>query len=134
MKTFEDFYYQLTDDEKAITDQLKQIVLSTAPGFREKISYGVPYYFLHTRVCYIWPASVKPGPRSGVVLGFCQGQLLSEEHTMLERENRKIIATITFHSLKEIKPAILKRILYEAILIDEETAKMKKTKGRKGKV
>jgi hypothetical protein len=128
MKSFEDFYYNLSDNEKAIVDQLRQIVLGTAPNFREKISYGVPYYFLHSRVCFIWPASVKPGPKAGVVLGFCQGQLLSQDHAILDRENRKVISTVTFHSLKDLKPAMLRKIIFEAILIDEEIAKMKKSK------
>jgi hypothetical protein len=128
MKTYDDFYFSLTDDEKAIVDQLRQVVLSTAPQFKEKISYGVPYFFLHSRVCYIWPASVKPGPKSGVVFGFCRGQLLSDEYYPLERENRKEIATLTFHSLREIKPSILKKIMYEAIMVDQEIAQMKKNK------
>lgn len=123
MKTYEDFYFDLTEKEKTIVNRLRQIVLDTAPHFREKISYGVPYYFLNTRVCFIWPASVKPGPKEGVVLGFCKGYLLSNEQGLLEIEGRKEVYMITFHDVKEIKEKVLKEILYEAILVDEQFQK-----------
>ena len=125
MKTFDDFYSEITDDEKVIVDRLRELVLAANPNCKEKISYGVPYYFLHTRVCFIWPASIHPGPKSGVVLGFCQGHLMSDERGILDRENRKVIGTITFHDASEIEPAILKELLDEAIFIDYETKKMK---------
>jgi hypothetical protein len=125
MKSFEDFYYGISKEEKAMVDRLRNIIQNTSPKFVEKISYGVPYYFLHTRVCYIWPASVKPGPKAGVVLGLCNGQLLSNDQKILELEGRKVIATITYLSLKEIKDNIVREILNEAILVDEELAKSK---------
>lgn len=128
MKTFDDFYSEIGDNEKAIVDRLRAIVLEVNPNFIEKISYGVPYYFLHTRVCFIWPASIRPGPKSGVMLGFCQGHLMSNEHGILDRTNRKVVATLTFYDIHEIKPDIIRELLEEAIFIDYETARMKKLK------
>lgn len=126
MKTYEDFYYNLTEEEKVMVTRLRNIVLSTAPELTEKISYNVPYYFRHTRVCFIWPSSVRPGPKSGVVLGFCKGYLLSNEQGILEKENRKEVYMITFHSPKEIKEDLIREILLEAMIVDKETAKKKK--------
>ncbi len=125
MKTFDDFYYNLTESEKAIVSLLRKIILDTAPGLEEKISYGVPYYFRKTRVCFIWPASVKQGPKSGVQLGFCKGYLLSNEQRILESGGRKEVYTITYHAVKEIKPALIREVIHEAIIVDEETAKNK---------
>jgi hypothetical protein len=125
MKSYEDFYYNLPEEEKAIVSRLRSIVQSVAPELTEKISYNVPYYFRHTRVCFIWPSSVKPGPKSGVALGFCKGYLLSNEQGILEKENRKEVYMITFHSLKDIKENLIREILLEAMLVDQETAKKK---------
>ena len=127
-RTFEDFYYNLPEQEKVIVDLLRELVLEAAPNFREKISYNVPYYFLNSRVCYIWPASVKPGPRAGVVFGLCRGQMLSNEQGLLELENRKEIGTITFRLPEEIDQDAVREILYEAILVDEEIAREKRKK------
>lgn len=128
MKTYDDFYFNLTENEKRVVSLLRNIVLSTAPDFEEKISYGVPYYFRRTRVCFIWPASVKSGPPSGVQLGFCKGYLLSNEQRLLESGGRKEVYTLTFHAVKEIQPALIKEIVHEAIILDEETAKVKRKK------
>lgn len=122
MKTFNDFYGGITDHEKPIVNRLRAIVFDVNPNFREKISYGVPYYFLHTRVCFLWPASVRPGPRSGVVLGFCQGHLMSDERGLLDRANRKVVATLIFHGVNEIEPEIIRELLEEAIFVDYKTS------------
>ena len=120
MKTLEEFYEYITPAERSMVDLLRDIILSTSPKFREKISYQVPYFFIHSRVCYIWPASVKPGPKAGVVLGFCKGQMIVDDEGILEKEGRKEIATITFFSIKDIKSRKIKEFLHQAILIDEE--------------
>jgi hypothetical protein len=133
MKTYDNFYSEITDDERTIVDKLREVVLAANPNFKEKISYGVPYYFLHTRVCFIWPASIHPGPKSGVMLGFCQGYLLSDEYGVLDRENRKVIGTLIFHDASEIELDIIRSLLDEAILVDHEMERMKETKlKRKG--
>lgn len=127
MKTYDDFFYDLPETEKVIVEQLRDIVLDTAPDFEERLSYGVPYYFLNSRVCFIWPSSVKPGPKSGVVLGFCRGHLLSNEQELLEKEGRKEVYMITFHLPGEIQPEVLREIIYEAILVDAQFPKKKRT-------
>jgi uncharacterized protein YdhG (YjbR/CyaY superfamily) len=128
MKTLDDFLAELDESEAKIVQILRDLVRNTAPDFEEKISYGVPYYFRHYRVCFIWPASVKPGPKSGVVLGFCKGFLLSDEQKLLEKENRKEVYMITFHQPNEINLDVLKEIILEAILVDEEVYKERKKK------
>jgi len=122
MKTYSDFFAPLADVEKDIVSYLRTLVLQTFPDFREKISYGVPYYFNRSRVCFIWPASVCPGPPSGVVLGFCRGYLLSNEHGLLRMDGRKQVALIPFHAVREIDNAVVAGIIEEAIFVDEQYA------------
>ncbi len=128
MKTYEDFFYNLPESEKMIVSSLRRIVTESA-NFNEKISYNVPYYFRNSRVCFIWPASVKQGPPAGVVLGFCNGHLLSDPYHLLEKEHRKQVYWITFHTVKEIDENRLHEMIYEAVLVDETYSK----KVKKGK-
>ena len=124
MKSYEDFFFDLAEDEKPIVHLLREIILERIPDIREKISYGVPYYFRKTRICFIWPASVKAGPKSGVMMGFCKGNLLSNEQGMLESNGRKEVYTMGFHSVKEINPALIKEILYETVIVDKQNTKL----------
>lgn len=122
-KTYSEFFASLTAAEQAIVSRLRSIVLDTFPDFTEKISYGVPYYFHNTRVCFIWPASVRPGPPSGVQFGLCRGYLLSNDRGLLAMNGRKQVATVTFHSVEEIDEQALRELIDEAVLIDEQCAR-----------
>lgn len=126
MSTYDDFFYNLPPDEQETVSRLRSIVLSCA-DFSEKISYQVPYYFRHSRILFIWPSSVKPGPPSGVQFGFCNGNLLSDEYGILEKGTRKQVYWITFHKAGEINEQPLRELIHQAILVDEELyAKRKK--------
>lgn len=103
-----------------IAAQLREIVFACLPNAKEKLSYGVPYYFLHSRVCFIWPASVpRGGIDKGVLIGFCKGHLLSDAG-YLEAGKRKQVLTRIFYTTKEIDRETLSRLLYEAAWIDGE--------------
>ena len=112
-------------------EQLREIVFACIPDAKEKLAYNVPYYYRHSRICFIWPGAVPwGGTREGVLLGFCRGQLLSDS-VYLEKGDRKNVYARTFYATKEIKREELSRLLYEAVWIDEEGMKKKRAK-RKG--
>ncbi|BDA80233.1 hypothetical protein LPTSP3_g31630 [Leptospira kobayashii] len=121
------FYSSLTENELLIVRKLKKIIDSFLL-FDERISYSVLYYFLNSRVCFIWPASIKPGPKAGVQFGFCNGYLINDKYDISEKENRKQVYCITYHSPKQINESILKEYLSNAIAIDENLYSKKKTK------
>ncbi|TGK90157.1 DUF1801 domain-containing protein [Leptospira bourretii] len=118
MDKFETFYQSLTKNEFQIVSKLKEIV-SIFPSLKEKISYSVPYYFKNSRICFIWPASIKPGPKAGVQFGFCNGYLINDKHNILEKENRKQVYCITYHHPNQINKSLLIEYLENAIAIDE---------------
>jgi hypothetical protein len=122
MLSIEEYISKLPDNEKKLLIKLRKIVLETLPGVKEKFSYGVPYYFGNTRICFIWPAS-SPCSRleKGVVLGFCKGYLLSNEQGILEQGGRTQVYTITYTSEKQIRQKVLKEILAEAMMLDERS-------------
>lgn len=122
---FEQFYSSLTETEISIVMRLKEI-LKPFDTLEERISYSVLYYFQNSRVCFIWPASIKPGPKSGVQFGFCNGYLLNDPNQKLEKENRKQVYCITFHSEDEINESDLITFIKNAIEVDHRIYKKKK--------
>lgn len=116
----EAFLDYLPDHERAMVDVLRQIIMECIPDCREKLSYNVPYYWRHSRICFIWPSSVPWGnvKLHGVQLGFCQGNKLSDEIGYLERGNRKQVYTKTFTRVEEIDEEMLRAYLYEAVEVD----------------
>lgn len=118
MKTeLEDFYTKLTSNEFPIVNELISI-LSEFPSLYLKVSYSVPYFFQKSRVCFVWPASTKSGPKSGVQLGFCNGYLLDDRLGILEKNGRKQVYVITFHKVSEIQKDIIREYVKYAIEVD----------------
>lgn len=109
----------LPPNELKIVERLQSLVLACIPDAKEKLSYNVPYYFRHTRICFIWPGSVPWGnvPAGGVALGFCKGHLLADP-SYLEAGHRKEVFTKTFYSTRDIDATTLRQLLYEAAAID----------------
>ena len=130
----------LPKDEQVIVKRLRSLIVECLPAATEKEYYGegVPFYSHHRQICFIWPASVFWGPKrtleiqkgKGVSLGFCQGNLMSNEHGVLKAEGRKQVYVMYFHSIKDINDEQVRSLLFEAGLIDDtfghEKKKMRK--------
>lgn len=124
-----EFAIALPREERLIFNRLRNLIMETEPRLIETKSYGVPYYSLHKRICFIWPVSAPNSPtaknqRDGgtlVSLGFCYGNELSNEQGLLLAEGRKQVFIIRLKSLKEL--TLLERqiveVINEAVLLDE---------------
>ncbi|TGN11893.1 DUF1801 domain-containing protein [Leptospira ilyithenensis] len=121
------FYNSLTENELSIVQKLKKVVASF-DLLEEKISYSVLYYFSNSRICFIWPASIKSGPKAGVQFGFCNGYLIDDKYGVLEKENRKQVYCITYFTPDQINESILTEYLLNAVAIDQSIYKRKKAK------
>ena len=117
----EEFLDYLPDDERIVVDFLRDLVLDSIPDVQERLTYNVPYYYRHSRICFIWPSSVPWGsvPQYGVQLGFCNGNLLSNEEYYLERGKRKKVFTKTFVDISEIDVDLIRAYLFEAVDVDD---------------
>ena len=125
-KDFDSFFEDLLPSEKSICLRLRELLLTHFPELNEKFGYGVPYYWLRSRVCFMYPASFPySGIKEGVSLGFAHGHLLSNEQGLLDLGERKEVAYIRFLSEKEIREDVLLEILHEAVLLDAEMARKK---------
>jgi hypothetical protein len=68
----------LPENERIITDVLRQIILDNLPPYcKEKISFNVPYFYGKKGLCIVWPSTIpRGGIREGVLLGFWYGNRL----------------------------------------------------------
>lgn len=113
-------YELLTDEEKLITDVLRQVINETLPGYcKEKLSFNVPYFYGNKGICIVWPASVpRGGIKQGVLLGFWYGNRLKDaDHYLTHGTNKQIFYKI-YHKAEEIDPEAIVKLLYEALRVD----------------
>lgn len=129
MATVEELIESLPSEERTLVRKLRSIILDCDSRIQEKLSYGVPYFYHHRRICFLWPASCVPGAEKKppttekVTLGFCYGNLLSNDQRVLLVEGRKQVYLIKYGSLKQIDERIVREIIHEAILVDDSFKK-----------
>ncbi len=122
-KDFDTFLEAILPAEQAICNHLRTLILENFPELKEKFSYGVPYYFGNTRICFMYPASFPYcGFAEGVNLGFARGHLMSNEHGLLDMGSRKEVGYVLLRREAEVPAAVLLEMLHEAVLLDAEMA------------
>ncbi len=110
----------LPENERIITDVLRQIVLENLPAYcKEKISYNVPFFCGNKGICIIWPASIpRGGIKEGVLLGFWYGNKLKDADNYLTHGTNKQIFYKIFRSPEEIDERAIVKLLKEAVTVD----------------
>lgn len=116
-----ELWEQLPENERAIADVLRQIVLATLPATcTERLAYNVPFYYGKRRICLIWPASVPRGGFSeGVLFGFAQGHRLRDPARYLDHGTNKVVYYRIFRSPEEIDQEAIIALLHEAVALDK---------------
>ena len=99
---------------------LREIILNSSGKIEERMTYGVPFYYYYGRLCYLNTT------KKGLDIAFCRGIKLSEKFEQLERKNRKEVATITVNSAQDVDKPLLKKIMLEAMLLNEFIWSLKK--------
>lgn len=112
----------LPEEERFIVDVLRQIIIETLPGYcKEKISYNVPFFYGNKGICIVWPSTIpRGGIKSGVLLGFWYGNKLIDRDSFLTHGTNKQIFYKIYQTAKEIKEKPIKKLLAEAIRLDQE--------------
>jgi hypothetical protein len=118
----------LPENERIITDVLRQIILENLPAYcQEKISFGVPYFYGNKGICILWPATVpRGGIKQGVLLGFWYGNKLRDKDNYLTHGTNKQIFYKIFKLPEEIDATAIIKLLREAVKTDMLFAKKKK--------
>ena len=83
----------------------------------------------YSRICFIWPSAIPWGNVNleGVQLGFCNGNLLTDELGYLEKGDRKQVYIKNFTDINEIDIDLVKTYIFDAVGVDEQINKNKKT-------
>ncbi|MBS1512136.1 MAG: DUF1801 domain-containing protein [Bacteroidetes bacterium] len=125
IKNLLQLYEMLPDEERIITDVLRQIITDTLPPYcKEKISYNVPFFYGNRSICLVWPASVpRGGIKKGVLLGFWYGNRLKDKDGYLMHGTNKQIYYKIFYSADDIEEQPLIKILKEAAALDGQMKK-----------
>lgn len=104
--------------------KLRTIILSCADSIEEKMRYGIPFFDYYGWFCYLSPYKKD----KGVYIAFLRGFELSNEQGILEAGDRKMVKTITYTSIKDINEEVLLEIIHEALWLNEQHFKKKKSK------
>ena len=121
IKNIVELFTLLPEEERIITDVLRQIILETLPGYcKEKISFNVPFFYGNKGICIVWPATVpRGGIKSGVLLGLWYGNKLADKDNFLTHGSNKQIFYKISYKADEIDERPIKKLLKEAIKLDQ---------------
>ena len=120
MDAVKEYIAALEGEEQGIARYLYEVIQSTSPKFKTKLSYGVPYFSINYRECFIWPSSSPLAiEKEGVQLGFCKAILLANQQGLLDMGERKEVAIINYTQANQINENLVREILFEAIEVDE---------------
>jgi hypothetical protein len=113
-------YDQLPEDERIITDVLRQIISGSLPAScKEKISFNVPFFYSRKGICIIWPATIpRGGIKKGVLLGFWYGNKLRDVDHYLTRGTNKQVFYKIYNSVDELDERAILKLLKEAVKLD----------------
>jgi len=123
IKSLVQLYELLPENERVITDVLRQIVNENLPGgYKEKISYNVPFFYGRKGICIIWPATIpRGGIKRGVLFGFWHGNKLQDTDNYLTQGTNKQVFYKIFYSAEEIDSRAIIKLLKEAVKVDAGT-------------
>ena len=113
-------YELLPENERLITDVLRQIIIDNLPPYcKEKISFNVPYFHGNKGIAIVWPAAIpRGGIKKGVLLGFWYGNKLKDEDQYLTHVTNKQIFYKIFTDVEEIDEKAICKLLKEAVKLD----------------
>jgi hypothetical protein len=113
----------LPQDERALSEELRELIISEAPDLKERISFNVPFYKGYRDVCFIWPASVLWGKKktyAGVRFGLTSGHLVPECVPYLQRGGRKQVFWRDLTSISTVDERTLRTLVHAAVVVDLE--------------
>lgn len=121
IKTLLQLFELLPEEERIITDVLRQIIIENIPSYcKEKISFSVPYFYGHKGLFIIWPATIpRGGIKKGVLLGFWYGNKMKDADNYLTHGTNKQIFYKIFYNADEINEKAIVKLIKEAVKIDE---------------
>jgi len=122
MVNVEEFINQLEIEQRKIVFYFHEL-LAHQLELAHKIRFKIPFYYHKSWVCYL-----NPIKKDAVELAFLSGKELSNEQGLLEANDRKQVAGITFSKVEEIPADQVYEIIQEALMLDEMKYHQRKRK------
>lgn len=119
IQTVVEYIYNLKIEQEKEIVLLLHDSLMQFKGMKAGINWGLPFYQRNFPLAYI---NVRK--KRGVELCFWKGRQLSENHSMVAMNGRKLIGGIVFNAIdfKQIEELLL--VLDEAVKLDEFPLKL----------
>lgn len=93
-----------------------QLVENCLPGQSLRTVYGVPFYYLNKRICYLGVDGLN------VLVGFCRGAELDDPGKWLSASDRKVIRHFVFDNWESETVDKLKFFLLQAYDLDRSAS------------
>ena len=125
MTEVENLIYQFDNPQREMMLSLHGL-LTKEYSLMDKITFKNPCYYNKSWICYLKPLSDE-----SVELAFLRGNELSNDQGILKSHGRKQLRSIQFSTISEIPLGVVREILHEAILLDENKPYESKRKRKK---
>ena len=118
--SIEQFLDELPKNQLLIVEELRAFIKERLPDARERLAYGVPFFYLSRRICFVWPTAI---PRSGVqgdgvLFGLCEGHMIRYKAEEFRGRSNKVVRFVVYQSTDEIDFGDLSVWLDEAAELD----------------
>jgi hypothetical protein len=120
IKSYTELFTLLPENERVIVDVLRSLIIKALPiSCKEKISFNVPFFYGNKGICIIWPATIpRGGIKTGVLLGFWQGNQLNDKHAYLTKGTNKKVYYKIMQSIEDIDIKAIESLLEAAVKLD----------------
>jgi hypothetical protein len=115
------FETRIPAEHSELMERLRELILLNIPDCQERLAYGVPHFYLRSRVCFIWPTTVKGSgvEENGVLFGFWKGHLIKHKQEELRGQENKIVRFNVYQDIEQINEGDIRVWLQEANLLDQ---------------
>jgi len=113
MDTVEKYINRFPAELADLAVAIRRIILDAHPCMTERLSYGIPFFYCGTWVCYL---NLTKDFR--LELGFCKGHLLHDPEGRLLAKGRKLVRSLQFQSLDDIDEQELNEFLGQAVKLN----------------
>lgn len=122
----EGWFEELPEEWQAPARRIRELLLQASPLMREEWKYRTPFYSHRLWMCYL---SLQ---KNGLVLGFVQGRnMLDPDGLFAPTEHSQIQHFLPSPYPAPLPETALRRLIQEAIALNEEIAREKLLKKRK---
>jgi len=102
-----------TEEQQAIVEVLRGIILDASPAISESVKFNIPFYVMNGFLFYI-----SPQKKGGVLLAFCLGHHMDDPNAIFSGHDRKEVRHIAITRLQEPLFEVVQQYVLEAVMLN----------------